>query len=245
MSPRFVLVNAVMLGVAGLFAFEVYRAVSRPRAVPPAPVSRAAQPATSEASGATRTEGVRQDQRPAYSVIATKNLFSPSRSETQASTGPAGAPPAARPLLHGVVLNDGKSRAYLEDPASKKVFGYAVGDQVGGGRLEVIRDDRVVIVRPEGPIEVMLRDPAKPRPAPAPPSPGAPRPGAGASGPQIVRPTPAPGVSGAPLLPGPSAISPRSEAQPTAPRTLQSPPPDFLRRRAPAVPGSAPGAPGG
>lgn len=245
MSPRFVLVNAVMLAVAGLFAFEAYRAVSGARALPPAPIPRAPQPAPAEASGPTRTEGVRQDQRPAYSVIATKNLFSPSRSETQASTGPAGAPPVARPLLHGVVLNDGKSRAYLEDPASKKVFGYAVGDQVAGGRLETIRDDRVVIVRPEGPIEVMLRDPAKPRPAPAPPSPGARPPGAGAAGPQVGRPTPVPGVPGAPPRPAPPGIGPRSDAQPTAPRTLQSLPPDFLRRRSPAVPGSAAGTPGG
>jgi hypothetical protein len=235
MAPRLVLVNAVLLAVAGVFVFELYGELSgaRPLAAPPPP--RVAQPAAGETGAPTRTAAPRPDQRPLYSVIATKNLFSPSRTEVVASAGAPAGPSVAKPLLHGVVLNDGKNRAYLEDPASKKVFGYAVGDQVAGGRLETIRDDRVVIVRPEGPIEVMLRDPAKPRAAPAPPAPG----------PQILRPTPLPGAPGAAPVPVPPATAPRPEIQQTPPRTLQSLPPDFLRRRVPAAPGSTAGESGG
>ena len=235
MSPRPILVNAVLLAVAGLFAFELYGELSGARPLPKPPSPRVAQPAAGETGAPTLTAAPRQDQRPLYSVIATKNLFSPSRTEVVASAGAPAGPSVAKPLLHGVVLNDGKNRAYLEDPASKKVFGYAVGDQVAGGRLETIRDDRVVIVRPQGPIEVMLRDPAKPRAAPAPPAPG----------PQILRPTPLPGASGAAPVPVPSAIAPRPEIQQPPPRTLQSLPPDFLRRRVPAAPGSAAGESGG
>jgi hypothetical protein len=111
-------------------------------------------------------------------VIAAKHLFNPSRAEG----GPAPAAPAVplppKPLLLGLVLDGPQSRAYLEDPTTKRVFGYQIGDAVAGGRLEKITGDKVVITRPDGPMEVLLRDPAKPRPvapaAQAPPSPGFP-----------------------------------------------------------------------
>ncbi len=86
------------------------------------------------------------------------------------------ATPGAKPVLHGVMLDGDKSRAYLEEPPAKRVFGYAVGDAVAGGRLDSIRPDRVVIARPEGPVEVLLHDPSKPKPvAPAAVSPAAQR----------------------------------------------------------------------
>jgi hypothetical protein len=99
----------------------------------------------------------------AYAVIATKNLFSPGRSE--APIGPTNTATSPRPVLHGVVIDGAKSRAYLEDPQLRQVFGYAVGDPIGGGRLESIAADRVVIARADRPVEVLLKDPSKPRPA--------------------------------------------------------------------------------
>ena len=76
-----------------------------------------------------------------------------------------------------------KSRAYLEDPVVKRTFGYAVGDTLGGGRVESIAADRVVIGRGDGSVEVLLHDPSKPRPTPPAPGPagGAPA-GAAPSG---------------------------------------------------------------
>jgi hypothetical protein len=86
-----------------------------------------------------------------------------------------------KPLLHGVVMDGPRSRAYLEDPAVKRTFGYAVGDTVGGGRLEVIHVDRVVIGRSDGLLEVLLQDPSKPKaPAPAAAGPAAATPSTGA-----------------------------------------------------------------
>jgi hypothetical protein len=115
-----------------------------------------------------------------YGVIATKNLFSASRSETAAGPVAAAGP---KPVLHGVVLDGPKSRAYLEDPLVKRTFGYAVGDTLGGGRVESIAADRVVIGRGDGSVEVLLRDPSKPRPAPPAPGPaGAAPAGAAPSG---------------------------------------------------------------
>jgi hypothetical protein len=93
-----------------------------------------------------------------YAVIAARNLFNPARSETAVATAPV-----AKPILHGVVIDGAKSRAFLEDPAAKRLAGYSAGDMIGDGRIQRISDDRVVIARPEGLLEVLLRDPSKPR----------------------------------------------------------------------------------
>lgn len=224
MSTRWALASLVLAVVAATFAYEIIVQLSQVRPLPSPPAPRAVTVAPD--AGPAAGEAARPDQRPAYNVIAARTLFNPNRTEATApAPGTAAAPAAARPTLMGVVVDDGKSRAYLEDPATRKVFGYVVGDQVGGGRLEQIKDDRVVITRPEGTMEVMLRDPRKPRPAaPAMPTP---TPGAPAVLPPGV-PVPAPPVPG-------TASSPTG-VQVAPPRTLQQLPPDFLRRR-PSGPG--------
>jgi hypothetical protein len=67
------------------------------------------------------------------------------------------AAPLAKPILYGVVV-DGARAAFLEDPAfcAWRLLG---GRHGGGGTIQKIADDRVVIVRPEGPIEILLQDP--------------------------------------------------------------------------------------
>jgi hypothetical protein len=109
-----------------------------------------------------------------YMIIAMRNLFSASRSESTETTTLAAT--RTRPFLHGVVLDGPHSRAYIEDPATQRVSGYVLGDPIGGGKLVRILEDRVVIGRPEGLVEIMLKDPAKPRPGPpaAPTTPGIP-----------------------------------------------------------------------
>jgi hypothetical protein len=110
-----------------------------------------------------------------YAIIAVRNLFSASRAEQAEAEATVATGP--KPYLHGVVLDGDQSRAYLEDPTTQRVSGYRVGDAVGGGTLVRILEDRVVIRRPEGLVEVILKDPAKPQPAPAAPAaPAAPGP---------------------------------------------------------------------
>jgi len=182
MSRRLVILN-VLVGTLGcLFAAGLIRELGSSRALPPMPAARAGQSvpeAGTQPAGQPAAMGT-------YGTIATKNLFNPGRSE---ATVASAAAPVSKPVLHGVMLDGDRSRAYLEEPPAKRVFGYAVGDAVAGGRLDSIRPDRVVIARPEGPVEVLLNDPAKPKPvAPAavspagqrvPPEPGRP-PGPGA-----------------------------------------------------------------
>ena len=133
-----------------------------------------------------------------------KYLFSPSRTEgaPRSAQKPA-VPLPPKPILLGVVVDGPSSRAYLEDPSTKRVFGYQVGDSVAGGKLEKIADDRIQISRSDGVMDVLLSDPTKPRP-PA-PVPGRLRPARRTQrrpG-RVISPPPAtpPGVPGRPPIP--------------------------------------------
>ena len=244
-SPRLVLLNLVLLGVAGYFGLQLVRELAAPR---PLPARTAARPAPAAAPGAEAPADPAVRPSGAYGVVASRNLFSPSRTDVVAVSPEASTAAASRPILHGVVLDEAKSRAYLEDVATKRTFGYAVGDVVAGGKVTAIRGDRVVLARPEGSIEVMLRDPSKPAPAPVAPGqlpglqpglqPGLPPgfpPGVQPGVQPPIRPGLAPATPGPPgmVVPGrtPSVLPPTA-----APRPLQSIPSDFLRRPAVAPP---------
>jgi hypothetical protein len=161
---RRLLLNIVLSLLGCVFAAGLTRELLAARPLPSPPAPRGARSASVPASASP-------DSAPgpaSYGVIAAKNLFSPSRLE--APTGPVAAV-GSKPLLHGVVVDGPKSRAFLEDPVVKRTFGYAVGDTIGGGRVESISVDRVVIGRTDGLVEVLLQDPAKPK-APTPAAPG-------------------------------------------------------------------------
>jgi hypothetical protein len=73
-----------------------------------------------------------------------------------AETAPAHAP--AIPLLYGVIYGASGWIAYIEDPNTRAVTPYRVGDSVGGKTIEAIEDERVVLKGPEGVIEIKLGD---------------------------------------------------------------------------------------
>jgi len=210
--PRRLLLGNILLGVVGAVSVAaLIREVGAARPLPPAPALRASQPSpTSPPAPAARPEPIT-----AYGVIATKNLFSPTRSEVTVAVPPAAGP---KPVLHGVMIDGEKSRAYLEDPVAKRVFGYAVGDPIGGGRLQAIGPDRVAISRPEGTVEVLLQDPSKPKPPPAPTagSPGASPVPVTAPAPGTPPSTPAAPAAAVPSVPG-SAGGQRVESAPSQP----------------------------
>ena len=187
MSRRVLALN-VLLGLLGaLCAAGLIRELLTPLPLPLPPTPRAAAPGAVSVPAPTPAASAG-----AYGLVVSRNLFSPSRSEAPAGPVVAAGP---KPLLHGVVMDGPKSRAYLEDPTVKRTFGYAVGDAVSGGRVQSISQDRMVIARPDGLVEVLLQDPAKPvpvipaaaaamttPPAAPPPAPGVPAsraPGAG------------------------------------------------------------------
>ena len=242
MSRRLLFVN-VLLGAVSLVSVALIvkqlvtsHPASAPRSRPPA--------------GAAPSPPVPEEPRlpaQAYNVIATRNLFNPTRSES-AVAAMAGGPAlnVVKPNLHGVVLRDGAPIAYLEDPLTKRVAGYRIGDPIAGGTVQTISADAVVIARPDGMIDVRLRDPSKPRPQPAamPTQPGAPgqqpgvaqpqfpppQPTQGSIPPRGMVPPPAPGVPAPgiqPQLPNPAFPNlPFGRPSPSLGRRLPPPPTD-------------------
>src|SRR5262245_19938134 len=188
LSKRFVLLNVLLAAVAVFLGVLLVRDYTRKIPLPAPPAARRAQPASPEEPAAPT---VTDDKLTTFNVIVAKHLFNPSRSEGGPPPAAPAPPPPPKPTLLGVVVDGPKSRAYLEDAVTKRVLGYRAGDTISGGRLDKITDDKVVIVRPDGAVDVLLRDPSKPKP-PAPPTAGAPGqptpPQAGA--PQPGQPTP-------------------------------------------------------
>jgi hypothetical protein len=168
-SRRLLALN-LLVGLLGcLLAAALARELLTPLRFPPPSAPRAAQPVR-VAPPASTPPGAAGS----YAVVASRNLFSPTRSEAPAAPALGASP---KPFLHGVVMNGSKSRAFLEDPVAKHTFGYSVGDTVAGGRVQSISGDRVIIARPDGMLEVLLQDPAKPKPAPTAVGAEAPAPG--------------------------------------------------------------------
>src|SRR5262249_41567406 len=236
MSKRLLALNAVLIGASiGLVAYIGWHlftpirdvAVTR-RATPPA--------ATPTVPGRTTPDG----SVGAYGTIASRNLFSPDRTEAPVAASAASALAALpKPNLYGVILKDGAPIAYLEDPITKRVAGYRVGDAVGGGTLQSISADRVVLTRPEGQVDIRLHDPSRPRP-PAPATAGQPEGTPGAAGvprppfPAIQQPFPVP-------QPFPGAAPPVAQPQLQPDQQGQQPgrrplPPNLLRRIPPGMP---------
>jgi hypothetical protein len=205
MSRRFLVVNVVLGIVSVALAAGIVRTfiVRRPLPAPTAPRAAAAPPpAVAPVSPDPGLAG--------YTVIVARNLFNPGRSETATV-----AASVSKPILHGVVINGSKSRAFLEEPPAKRVSGYSVGDTISGGRIQQITDDKVVIARPEGLLEVLLQDPSKPRPTPVSAAPGQQAPPAGAQPPPPAAVPPGlQGVQGSPVVPP----QPVRRTPPLAPR---------------------------
>jgi len=207
---RLPLLTVLLVGIAIAFGVFIVRELT---SAPPARTSRP-QPAASVAATAPAPAPAPAPAAPlpggagAYAVIASRNLFSPTRSEAPvnppAAAAPVPVPVLPKPNLFGVVLQDGAPVAYLEDPVSKRVARYRVGDSVAGGTVKTIGSDTVMLLRPEGEVTVRLHDPTRPKPAvPAQPTP---------------TPTPTPG--GRPTPPPPQGVMPegRPSTSITTPR---------------------------
>jgi hypothetical protein len=227
--PRRLLVLNVALGLVSLFfAVGIVRALLVKHPLPKPTVLRAVAP-TPPVAPATASDAKAE----AYAAITAQNLFNPGRNEMGSST--AATASVVKPILHGIVIEGGKSRAFLEDPSIRRVGGYSIGDSVGGGQIQKIADDRVVIARPEGIVEVLLQDPSKPRPvAPGPAGPAVTVPGQPVPG-QPVPGQPVPGQAVPGQVPVPAA--PLVQAPPSGPVQVAPPPaPGAPPAQQPAIP---------
>lgn len=237
MSKRTLALNALLVGAsAALMAYISWQLIAPPAGSAPTGHRAAGVPVAPPATGLISPDG----SAGGYGAIASRNLFSPDRTEAPAAGGAANALAAVpKPNLHGVILRDGSPIAYLEDPITKRVAGYRVGDAVAGGTVQSISEDRVVLTRPEGQVDVRLHDPGRPRPAALPlpgqaeATPGMPRPSFPT--PQQPMAQPFPGAASPPgFQPQPPMTStqPDQQAQQPGRRPL---PPNLLRRVPPGV----------
>ena len=242
MPKKLLIINALLLVIAGGSAAFIARQYMAPLAMPLAARTRPAPPVMAPGEEAPR------NQAGAYASVAARNVFSPTRSETPPTATSAPTAPLVKPNLFGIVLRDGAPIAYLEDPTTKRVAGYRVGDAMAGGTVQTISADSVVIARPDGNLDVRLRDPGKPRPAPQPVTAGLPG-GPGAQ--PVVGPAALPGVippAGAVGLPGPGALVPQPPVGVAQPGQVVPPvvpgrrplPPNLLRRLPQGAPTDAP-----
>jgi len=225
LSLRLLVLNVALGLVCLFFLAGIVRTLLVKHPVPKATMPRAVAPAPPMATTAATSPSAE-----AYAAIAAQNLFNPGRSETASA---AATVAVVKPILHGIVIQGGQSRAFLEDPSVKRIGGYSIGDSVSGGKIEKIADDRVVIARPEGLVEVLLQDPSKPRPAaPTPAGPAVTIPGQPVPG-QLVPGQPLPGQA-APVTvqPGPLVQAPPSAPVQVAP----PPPPGAPPAQQPAIP---------
>ena len=233
MPRQLVIINVILLVIAGGSAAFIARQFMAPLAMPLAARARPVPPVTAPGEEPPR------NQAGAYASVAARNVFSPTRSETPPTATTATTAPVVKPNLFGIVLRDGAPIAYLEDPTTKRVAGYRVADSV-------------VIARPDGNLDVRLRDPGKPRPAPQPTTAGLPAvPGAQ----PVAGPTVLPGVippAGAGGQPGPGALAPQPPVGIAQPGQVVPPgtppvvpgrrplPPNLLRRLPQGAPTDAP-----
>ena len=233
MSKRLLMLNALLVGAsAGLIAYIGWQVASPKTDTPGRRASSAPVASTATAPAATDRSGG------AFGTIASRNLFSPDRTESASANASNALAALPKPSLHGVILRDGAPVAYLEDPITKRVAGYRVGDSVAGGTLQSISEDRVILTRPEGQVDVRLHDPSRPRPQ-APPTPGQAEVQPGVQRPAF--PIPQPGVpqpfpGAAPqrgFQPPVTTLQPDLQGQQPGRRPL---PPNLLRRVPPGMP---------
>ena len=226
MPRRLLIANLILAAIAAGAVLYIVREVT----TPPRPMplrARAANPEPPAPAPPTTSPGISPG---GFAVVASKNLFSPTRTEAPGPTAQQRAVAnLPKPTLHGVVVREGAPIAYLEDPMTKRIAGYRLGDAVAGGTVQTIDADHVVLARPEGQVDVRLRDPAKPRSAaapagqvpPAPVTPGVPVPA-----------VPPPGVTTE------GAVPPQTPQVQVPPRRML--PPNLLRRVPPTTSDATP-----
>ncbi len=212
---RLATANALMAVLSAGFSIYIVREVTAPSGLPaPARTANASQPVDRRAeapapptfpyTGHPVDAAADAPASPpfAYTAIASRNLFSPTRSDSVKASATLTVV-GARVNLFGVVMAGERSIAYLEDPATKRVFGYRLGDAVAGGTLRAIEADRVVLERMNQRLEVQLHDRSRGKQDLAAAGPASedgeaatpvttPRPNVAAAGPSPAQPAPRP-----------------------------------------------------
>jgi hypothetical protein len=160
-SRRLLGLNLVLVGVSVLCCIRISHALFAP-ALPSPAISGRPPNILFERH---RDMGRQAHSSGYYDLVATRSLFSSNRADSASSetTGRA-APTTPAWALYGVAISDDIRVAFVQELVTKQISSYKIGDQLAGGRLERIEPDRVVVMRADGPIEVLLRRPKESEP---------------------------------------------------------------------------------
>ena len=108
-----------------------------------------------------------------FDVLLEKNPFkqAPPQPVMSPRTNPP-PPPVPLPTLMGTILVDDERQAILSDKGKANI--YSIGQEVAGGTLTAISEDRVLFKRGDAVSELTLKAPIQPGAATQPPAPVAP-----------------------------------------------------------------------
>lgn len=157
--PRAVtLALSVALGLAVSLALVVYLGFAAP-----APMPRIV--ATQVEPGATVEFPAPAAPVPRASTVPVTATTPP---VSLAAAVPAPAVLSPLPVLEGVVLKGELAIAYFEDPVTKRVKGYRVGESIAGATVQAITADRVVLAHAGGLVTARLGQTTRPEPVVSP-----------------------------------------------------------------------------
>lgn len=149
-----------------------------------------------------------------FDMLLEKNPFKQPPPQPARPPGPPPPPPIPAPTLVGTMLVDHERKAILNDRGKANI--YSIGQEVAGGTVTDIREDRVLYKRGDTISELTLKAPIQPGTAP-PPAPVT-SPGGPALVPSLAPlPQPAQAVEGSPA----SQTQPLSAAERRQRRILQ------------------------
>lgn len=187
----------------GLVAVLIAAALARAWVAPAPFVSNPAVPRSSHELAAISFDRPARPPLAQFEVLLEKNPFKqpPAPPPAAARPGSPPAPPAPLPTLVGTILVDDERRVILSDKGKSAI--YSIGQEVAGGTVTAIKEDRVLFKRGDAISELTLKAPIQP---------GAAAPSAGP--PPVPRPSPPAGASMAPFAPPPPAAVEGPPVQP-------------------------------
>ena len=164
------LLNLALGLVAVLIAAALAKTwVSPAASIPSPPVPKPSQEVATLALAPTARPPLAQ-----FDVLVERNPFkqAPPAPVRPQKPGPPPPPPQPLPTLVGTILVDNERQAILSDKGKANI--YSIGQEVAGGTLTSITDDRVLFKRGDAVSELTLKAPIQPGAAPPlapPPSP--------------------------------------------------------------------------
>jgi type II secretory pathway component PulC len=162
MFRNYLVLNVVLFVVACFLGAELYGTLNHRMKIPMEP------PAPAERGTAEQNEtGAKSVRMKSFDIIASANLFNPSRTsgkeETKVTVTP---PPKDQPKLFGTIITGDKRTAILEVPSTRERKTFGLNESVGGYVISEIAENKVVLSWNGEKVTVQLREDKGVKPLP-------------------------------------------------------------------------------